>query len=69
MPVLSTLLTVIVAAGGATSADKRDNDKMQRMSDSSKMQGMSDIKLDGSREVPPVKTTAAATGAITVSAV
>ncbi|HJV01234.1 MAG TPA: CHRD domain-containing protein [Burkholderiaceae bacterium] len=58
-PVLFGALAVIVAAGCASRAG---------MEDSSKMQRIATINLDGSHEVPPVNTTATAMGTITVSA-
>ncbi|MFD2271326.1 CHRD domain-containing protein [Undibacterium arcticum] len=68
MPVVLSVLTVMVAAGCASKAGTSDSDKAPAMSDSSKMQGMTAIKLDGSHEVPPVNTTATGNGTITVSA-
>ncbi len=68
LPVLLGALTVIVVAGCASKAGMSEPDKMQGMPDSSKMQHMSTINLDGSHEVPPVNTTATGKGTVTVSA-
>lgn len=68
LPVLFSVLTVIVVAGCASKTGMAEPDKMQGMADSSKMQRMSTINLDGSQEVPPVNTTATAMGTFTVSA-
>lgn len=68
MPVLFSVLTVIAAAGCASGSGMPGSDKMQGMADSSKMQRIATINLDGSHEVPPVNTTATAMGTITVSA-
>lgn len=68
MPVFLSALTVIAAAGCASGAGMPAPDKMQRMVDSSQMQRMATINLDGSHEVPPVNTSATAAGTITVAA-
>ena len=68
LPVLWGALTVIAAAGCASKTGMSGPDKMQGVADSSMMQRMSAIKLDGSREVPPVTTAATGQGTITVSA-
>lgn len=68
MPVLLSVLTVSAAAGCASRTGMPGSDKMQGMADSSKMQRIATINLDGSHEVPPVNTSATAMGTITVSA-
>lgn len=68
MPVFLSALTVIAAAGCASRTGTPAPDKMQRVADSSKMQRIATISLDGSHEVPPVNTTATAMGTITVAA-
>ena len=69
MPVIVSALTVIAAAGCASSsAGMPGSGKMLGMADSSKMQRIATINLDGSHEVPPVNTSATAMGTITVAA-
>ena len=68
LPVIVSALTVIAAAGCASGTGMLAPDKMQGMADSSKMQRMATINLDGSHEVPPVNTSATGKGTITVAA-
>lgn len=63
--VLLSTGVALVAAGCASKMGRSDS-KMDDMSND-KMQRMSEVKLDGSHEVPPVDTQASGSGTITIS--
>lgn len=64
--ILLSVGTILVTAGCASKTGKPDS-KMQGMPNDM-MQSMSEAKLDGSQEVPPVDTQASGSGTITISA-